>query len=88
MSELKKGVTSWVRDPGEPVVEAYYTVVQKYTMGKEAKAVSRIINGFDESGLAKSGLNIDNQQLFIYRLFELNSGHVFCKPFLDKVAKK
>lgn len=66
-------------DFDDPLPGAYYTVVQNHTMDEESKAIARIIKDFDNSDLAKNGLKIEgNQQLLVYRLYELN-----CNKELD-----
>ncbi len=73
VKEIEKGETYWEIDFDDPLPGAYYTVVQNHTMDEESKAISRIIRKFDESDLAKSGIKIEsNQQLLVYRLYELN----------------
>ena len=79
VEEIRKGEIYWDMDFDDPLPGAYYTVVQNHTMGEEAKAIARIIQDFDESDLAKSGIKIEgNQQLLVYRLYELN-----CNKQLD-----
>ena len=70
VKEIEKGEIYWKRDPDEPLVDAYYTVVQNHTMDEESKAISRIIREFDESDLAKRGIKIEsNQQLLVYDIY-------------------
>ena len=70
INEMKKDRTYWEVDFDDPVTGAYYTVVQSHNMDEEAKSLSKLIKNIDE--VAPNEL-IDNQQLFIYRLYELSS---------------
>ena len=71
LKELEKGEIYWTVDFDDPLEGAYYTVVQNHTMNEEAKAISRIIKDFNE--LAEDGLKVENnQQLLLYRLYELS----------------
>ena len=71
LNELKKGGISIKVDFDDPVTGVYYKIIQSNSINEEAKAISRILMDFDE--LAEAGFKVDNnQQMFLYRLYELS----------------